>query len=52
MEGQQIDGESQQKEDTAKRHTYPLIRVHTKLFNSLNLRYSFLFIYFFLNQIE
>lgn len=27
METQQGEGESQQKEDSTKRHTYPLIRV-------------------------
>ena len=30
MEGQ--DGESQQKEDSSKKYTYPLIRVYTILF--------------------
>ena len=28
MDAQQLDGEGQQKEDSTKRHTYPLIRVY------------------------
>jgi hypothetical protein len=36
MEGQE-GGEAQQKEETSKRHTYPLIRVNKETF--LNLKF-------------
>lgn len=35
MEGQQ-EGEAQQKEDSSKRHTYPLIRVSKNFSNNIS----------------